>query len=219
MCQKICSFMQHQREISRKLKIQNNMMEKMLFHLVTSPSVHMHENCYFCSTLLSLYNERCPQWNWCSFIITFICMILFYGQRLVNYNFLLCRISNKKGNTKFYYLVVVIMIEKKFFSLKRILTRVFYFLWLNVKQVKSNALNSGAGSVEQVAAVCVVLVSVYVYFHFGGRYVYSRPQHLIWRDIKFNYLLLLFWLCRYLLFTFQRRIVYIYLLFYVYWYF
>lgn len=52
-------------------------------------------------------------------------MILFYGQRLVNYNFLLCRISNKKGNTKFYYLVVVIMIEKKFFSLKRILTRVF----------------------------------------------------------------------------------------------
>lgn len=40
-------------------------------------------------------------------------------------NFLLCRISNKKGNTKFYYLVVVIMIEKKFFSLKRILTRVF----------------------------------------------------------------------------------------------
>lgn len=125
----------------------------------------------------------------------------------------------KKENTKFYYLVVVIMIEKKFFSLKRILTRVFWFLWLNVKQVKSNALNSGAGSVEQVAAVCVVLVSVYVYFHFGGRYVYSRPQHLIWRDIKFNYLLLLFWLCRYLLFTFQRRIVYIYLLFYVYWYF
>lgn len=52
-------------------------------------------------------------------------MILFYGQRLVNYNILLCRISNKKGNTKFYYLVVVIMIEKKFFSLKRILTRVF----------------------------------------------------------------------------------------------
>lgn len=115
----------------------------------------------------------------------------------------------KKENTKIYYLVVVIMIEKSF----------FYVLWLNVKQVKSNALNSGAGSVEQVAAVCVVLVSVYVYFHFGGRYVYSRPQHLIWRDIKFNYLLLLFWLCRYLLFTFQRRIVYIYLLFYVYWYF
>lgn len=42
MCQKICSFMQHQREISRKnnLEIQNNMMRKMLFHLVTSPSVH-----------------------------------------------------------------------------------------------------------------------------------------------------------------------------------
>lgn len=93
-------------------------MEKMLFHLVTSPSVHMHENCYFCSTLLSLFNERCPQWIWCSFIITFICMILFYGQRLVNYNFLLCRISNKKGNTKIYYLVVVIMIEKSFFYVK-----------------------------------------------------------------------------------------------------
>lgn len=45
-------------------------------------------------------------------------MILFYGQRLVNYNFLLCRISNKKGNTKFYYLVVVIMIEKSFFYVK-----------------------------------------------------------------------------------------------------
>lgn len=46
-------------------------------------------------------------------------MILFYGQRLVNYNFLLCRISNKKGNTKFYYLVVVIMIEKKFFFFEK----------------------------------------------------------------------------------------------------
>lgn len=45
-------------------------------------------------------------------------MILFYGQRLVNYDFLLCRISNKKGNTKFYYLVVVIMIEKSFFYVK-----------------------------------------------------------------------------------------------------
>lgn len=45
-------------------------------------------------------------------------MILFYGQRLVNYNFLLCRISNKKGNTKFYYLVVVIMIEKSCFYVK-----------------------------------------------------------------------------------------------------
>lgn len=45
-------------------------------------------------------------------------MILFYGQRLVNYKFLLCRISNKKGNTKFYYLVVVIMIEKSFFYVK-----------------------------------------------------------------------------------------------------
>lgn len=41
-------------------------------------------------------------------------MILFYGQRLVNYNILLCRISNKK----IYYLVVVIMIEKSFFYVK-----------------------------------------------------------------------------------------------------
>lgn len=114
-------------KLKNNLEIQNNMMEKMLFHLVTSPSVHMHENCYFCSTLLSLYNERCPQWNWCSFIITFICMILFYGQRLVNYNFLLCRISNKKGNTKFYYLVVVIMIEKKFFLCKEFLQEICNF--------------------------------------------------------------------------------------------
>lgn len=54
-------------------------------------------------------------------------MILFYGQRLVNYNFLLCRISNKKGNTKIYYLVVVIMIEKKFFLCKEFLQEICNF--------------------------------------------------------------------------------------------
>lgn len=48
-------------------------------------------------------------------------MILFHGQRLVNYNFLCVASVIKKENTKIYYLVVVIMIEKKFFLCKEFL--------------------------------------------------------------------------------------------------
>lgn len=91
----------------------------MLFHLVTSPSVHMHENCYFCSTLLSLFNESIVH-NEFDVVLLLLLFAWFYFMDSVLWIIIFYCVASviKNENTKIYYLVVVIMIEKSFFYVK-----------------------------------------------------------------------------------------------------
>lgn len=111
------------------------------------------------------------------------------------------------------------MIEKYFISMKKNFTNFFY----NFSETSyKRCLKRWAGSVEQVAAVCVVLVPVWsciMFIFFILADVIWTVDLSIWFETTLSLLICYFVLITWLLIVHIPKMYCVYLLFCVYWYF